>query len=179
MNQQDTTDFGDGHQEDGNDQDWNDEDRSYNGCMFTIGTSGERVCSDCAMHASCNGHYERGCAPTGSSTDDPNYSIRVDVYGFSYNPVGLYCFPPWACGSPYNTSERKATGRGPSPGFCLLLLNLCCPPSSLCIQFVQISKAAFSTFHTALCSFFSACSAFDAVEIHDISKIPLFETEIT
>ena len=93
-NQQDTTDVGDGHQEDSNDQDWNDEDWSYNGCMFTIGTSGERVRSDCAMRASCNGLYERECASTGSSTDDPNYSIRVDVYGFSYNPVGLYCFPP-------------------------------------------------------------------------------------
>ena len=106
-NQQDTTDIEDGHQEDGNHQDWNDEDWSYNGCMFTIGTSGECVCNDCTMRASCNGLYERGCASTGRSTDDPQLFNSCRRLRLLLQPCRPLLLPSWASGSPHDTSERK------------------------------------------------------------------------
>ena len=36
-----------------------------------------------------------------------------------------------------------SSGRKPSPGFCLLLLNLCCPPSPLSFNLFKIQKQLF------------------------------------
>ena len=54
----------------------------------------------------------------------PKYQIRVDVYGFSYKPVGLYCFPPGLAASLMILVSARSTGREPPSDFCLLLLNL-------------------------------------------------------
>ena len=42
----------------------------YNVSMFTVGTSREFVCSDCAMRASCTGLCSIGCTSTSRSIDD-------------------------------------------------------------------------------------------------------------
>ena len=112
-NQQDITDAEAGHQEDGNHQVWNEEDWSYNGCVFTVGTSGECV--------NCNGL--RALQQVDQQTD-PSCSIRLDVYGFSYRPVGLFCFHPGLPALLIRPESAKSTGRESPPGFCLLLLDL-------------------------------------------------------
>ena len=161
-----------------NHQDWIDEDWSYNGCMFTVGTSGECVCSNCAMRASCNGFYEGGCASTGRSTDNPQLFNSCRHLRLVLRLCRPLLFPAGLPTPLMTPVSAKSTGRKPLPGFCLLLLNLCCPPSPLCIQFVQNSKAAFSTFYTASCAFPPACSAFDAVVVPDLCDFSPFETKI-
>ena len=52
------------------------------------------------------------------------YSIRVDIYGFSYDPAGLHCLPPGLPAPLMTPVSAKSTSREPSQGFCLLLLNL-------------------------------------------------------
>ena len=137
----------------------------YNGSMFTVGTSREIVCSDCAMRASCNGLCSIGWTSTSRSIGDTQLLNLCRGLRLLVRPCWPLPLLSWAFGSPYDTSDRKSHRCGIFTKF----LSAFTEPLQRSIvplhSISQLSKADFSTFYPAFVPLFYVCSAFDAVGV--------------